>query len=195
MLLKIVKSNTWAKSAACLSTSWITRKVKICSVRVSSLLVWWRHNLSIYSDMVSCCIENGVTPYSLLIWALLEWIWLTLLVVTEILGRLLVDARLDEEWTSGSSTFFSSMKKNYWCSNGRMYMRCHNCFSIPLYNFFTPLHIKDMRFSNLVFSRLESLHFLTCRQNVGAGVQYFRVQFYYFQTQKRASCILFCFPG
>ena len=41
----------------------------IGSVRVPSLLVWWRHSHSFDYALPQCWADYGVTPYSLLIWA------------------------------------------------------------------------------------------------------------------------------
>ena len=43
--------------------------VNICSARVPSLLVWWRHPYFPYYAVLQCCGGYGVIPDSLLIWA------------------------------------------------------------------------------------------------------------------------------
>ena len=47
----------------------LTLGVNIWSVRVPSLLVWWRHQHYSYYAVLQSCGEYGVIPDSLLIWA------------------------------------------------------------------------------------------------------------------------------
>ena len=97
VLAKIVQFIIWAKLAAWLSTTWNTSRMNSCSVRVLSLPVWWRQNYSNHSATARCCTEYEVTPFSLLISALLERIWLTLLVATEVHRSPLVVGPLNDE--------------------------------------------------------------------------------------------------
>ena len=85
----------------------LTLWVNNCSVRVPSLLVWWRHQHYSYYAVLQCCVEYGVILDSLLISAQ------TTTTTSEygIIRVPLVATRTNEEETS-SDTLFSSFQKS-----------------------------------------------------------------------------------
>ena len=156
-----IKRSSWCSSSQKLS--FLEAYVEI--IRESSLYINWKKvessksfpaasNPSITATRISTVVEYRPTstlqfwcfvPFLLLIWALLEWLWLKLLVATEFLWRLPVATRLNEESPSIATSIFSFITLNYWCTQEILKMRCHIYF-LPLVLFFILFYSEDIHF-------------------------------------------------